>query len=45
MAQTQAYLRALAETRTEPGELLIRANRLFVTSDLLQLHSRRTIAS
>jgi sigma-B regulation protein RsbU (phosphoserine phosphatase) len=33
MAQTQAYLRALAETCADPGELLAGANRLFATSD------------
>lgn len=32
MAQTQAYLRALAESCADPGELLTRANRLFATS-------------
>lgn len=33
MAQTQAYLRALAETCTDPGELVTRANHLFATND------------
>lgn len=33
MAQTQAYLRALAESHADPGELLTHANRLFATSD------------
>jgi sigma-B regulation protein RsbU (phosphoserine phosphatase) len=33
MSQTQAYLRALAETCEDPGELLAGANRLFATSD------------
>jgi phosphotransferase system enzyme I (PtsI) len=33
MAQTQAYLRALAETCADPGELLAGVNRLFATSD------------
>jgi phosphotransferase system enzyme I (PtsI) len=33
MSQTQAYLRALAETCADPGELLAGANRLFATSD------------
>jgi sigma-B regulation protein RsbU (phosphoserine phosphatase) len=32
MAQTQAYLRALAEFCEDPGELLTRANRLFASS-------------
>ena len=31
MAQMQAYLRALAESHADPGELLTRANRLFAT--------------
>jgi sigma-B regulation protein RsbU (phosphoserine phosphatase) len=33
MAQTQAYLRALAETCADPSEILVRADRLFATSD------------
>lgn len=33
MAQTQAYLHALAETSSDPGELLSNANRLFANSD------------
>jgi sigma-B regulation protein RsbU (phosphoserine phosphatase) len=33
MAQTQAYLRALAATCADPGELLARTNHLFGTSD------------
>ena len=32
-ADVQAYLRALAETCADPGELLAGANRLFATSD------------
>jgi sigma-B regulation protein RsbU (phosphoserine phosphatase) len=32
MAQTQAYLRALAESYTDPGELLTHTNRLFAAS-------------
>jgi PAS domain S-box-containing protein len=32
-AQTQAYLRALAESHTDPGELLTQANRLFAKTD------------
>jgi sigma-B regulation protein RsbU (phosphoserine phosphatase) len=33
MAQTQAFLRALAESCADPAELLARANRLFTTSE------------
>jgi serine phosphatase RsbU (regulator of sigma subunit) len=33
MAQTQAYLRALAECHGRPGDLLTHANRLFSRND------------